>query len=108
MNDQSYPPSPEAKRRIETMLAAAKKRFDTLGQHDHRNGAGRCPVCSLHDHSDRRVAGYLSHKGMGHQGEPVPAWWVECPRCGTGRGRAVKALGIVEWTDLGIALVRDS
>lgn len=104
--EQSYPPSPEARRRVEVMLSAAKKRYDTLEQHDHRIGVAACPICSLHDHSDKRAIGFIAHAWDGDRGEEVPAWWVECPRCGSGRGIGVKSLGLTEWTALGVELSR--
>jgi predicted nucleic-acid-binding Zn-ribbon protein len=47
-----------------------------LDAHDHHKGAGKCPVCGKHDHTDTRVAGWVG-------GAEVKCWEINCPACGT-------------------------
>lgn len=58
----------------------------------------RCPICSKHDHSDKRPFGYDNDM------QPVPGWWFNCPRCGT----AESQVHVNRWTADGIAWEHDN
>lgn len=51
-----------------------------------------------HDHTDRRD--FCLDTDM----QPVPAWWFNCPRCGT----AESQVHAHRWTEAGIAWMRDN
>lgn len=64
---------------------------------EHAARVEHCPVCSTHDHSNRAAFGF------DRDGQPVPAWWFSCPRCGTAESQD----HIHRWTEAGMAWVRD-
>lgn len=53
-----------------------------------KRGAAACPLCSKHDHSDTRIAGWIG-------GVPVKCWEVNCPACGHAD------VVLTRWTDAG-------
>lgn len=54
----------------------------------------RCPICSLHDHTNRDPFGFDK------DGQAIPAWWFVCPRCGNDGEAAVY---VHLWTKAGMA-----
>lgn len=71
---------------------------DPAAGHNHHNGAASCPLCSRHDHQRTEPFGYDT------DGQPVPAWWFTCGRCGT----ADSQIHVHRWTSIGIAWQRDN
>ena len=51
-------------------------RFADITAHDHHRGAASCPLCSKHDHTDTRIAGWIG-------GVDVKCWEITCPACGS-------------------------
>lgn len=58
----------------------------------------RCPICSQHDHSDRRA--FCLDRDM----QEVPAYFFNCPRCGT----AESQVHAHRWTEAGMAWIKDN
>lgn len=63
-----------------------------------RARVANCPMCQPHDHSDKRDF------CLDRDGQPVPGWWFNCPRCGT----AESQVHANRWTEAGIAWMRDN
>lgn len=56
-----------------------------------------CPIHSKHDHADKRAFGFDRDR------QPVPAWWFNCPRCGTSESK----VHLESMTSSGIAWLRE-
>lgn len=57
-----------------------------------------CPLCSKHDHSDKRSFGADSTM------QPVPGWWFNCPRCGTSESQ----IHVMRWERAGLEWIKDN
>lgn len=95
-------------------------RVGDAGGHHHGPGIDGhkvCPICSKHDHDDKRTFGFTRRKVKSdpmrlrpgqesHEVElsqDVPAWWFTCPQCGDPE---TAQFSCDSWTTEGIAFMR--